>query len=154
MRLCNTSRQENLEIIIYNIEEHKPLHIKDENWPDSDPPKWSDGKYSCNRSETRRGLFPYSFLLVFLNAYQKAKNKNPSLRLSFKEPLMWPIYCLSQVKLMTNAYSFKSVTCRESWLAWLGSGGRVGKGYWWSWNQMSEIFNILCLDSLELQVIS
>lgn len=31
-------RQENLEIIIYNIKEHKPLHIKDENWPDSDPP--------------------------------------------------------------------------------------------------------------------
>lgn len=24
---------------IYNIKEHKPLHIKDENWPDSDPPK-------------------------------------------------------------------------------------------------------------------
>lgn len=69
MRLCNMPRQENLEIIIYNIKEHKPLHIKDENCPDSDPSKWSDGKYSCNRSETRRGLFPYSFLLVFLNAW-------------------------------------------------------------------------------------
>ena len=151
-------RQENLEIIIYNIKEHKPLHIKDENWPDSDPSKWSDGKYSCNRSETRRGLFKFFSLLLsprfFKRLDQKAKNKNASLRLSFKEPLMWPIYCLSQVKLMTNAYSFKSVTCRESWLAWLGSGGRVGKGYWWSWNQMPEIFNILCLDSLELQVIS
>ena len=71
MRLCNTPRQENLEIIIYNIKEHKPLHSKDENWPDSDPSKWSDGQYSCNRSETRRGLFPYSFLLVFLNAWTK-----------------------------------------------------------------------------------
>ncbi|CAH3174467.1 unnamed protein product [Porites evermanni] len=39
MRLCNTPRQENLEIIIYNIKEHKPLHSKDENWPDSDPSK-------------------------------------------------------------------------------------------------------------------
>lgn len=27
MRLCNTPGQENLEIIIYNIKEHKPLHI-------------------------------------------------------------------------------------------------------------------------------
>ena len=39
MRLCNTPGQENLEIIIYNIKEHNPLHIKDENWPDGDLPK-------------------------------------------------------------------------------------------------------------------
>ena len=86
----------------------------------------------------KQGEAFFSLLLsprFFKRLDQKAKNKNTSLRLSFKEPLMWPIYCLSQVKLMTNAYSFKSVTCRKSWLAWLGSGGRVGKGYWWSWNQ-------------------
>lgn len=96
----------------------------------------------------KQGEAFFSLLLsprFFKRLDQKGKNKNASLRLSFKEPLMWPIYCLSQVKLMTNAYSFKSVTCRKSWLAWLGSGGRVGKGYWWSWNQMPEIFNILCL---------
>ena len=36
MRLCNTPGPENLEIIIYNIKENKLLHIKDENWPNSD----------------------------------------------------------------------------------------------------------------------
>lgn len=155
MRLCNMPRQENLEIIIYNIKEHKPLHIKDEFGLTVIHP--SDQMVSTLVIVAKQGeaFFPYSFLLVFFKRLdQKAKNKNASLRLSFKEPLMWPIYCLSQVKLMTNAYSFKSVTCRKSWLAWLGSGGRVGKGYWWSWNQMPEIFNILCLDSPELQVIS
>lgn len=67
-------RQENLEIIIYNIKEHKPLHIKDENWPDSDPP--SDQMVStlvivAKQGEAFLSFFPYSFLLVFLNAWTK-----------------------------------------------------------------------------------
>lgn len=62
MRLCNTPGPENLEIIIYNIKENKLLHIKDENWPNSDQAGWLDvDKFLVIEAKKEEAFFPTFF---------------------------------------------------------------------------------------------